>query len=79
MVLEGNCPKCGYHTVGWALKYPQHKTCPKCGVGLKIIKDGHGIIRSESLYRVKEHIIDVLNTPIPPSHGKKKENSQDSK
>ena len=79
MVLEGNCPKCGYHSVGWALQYPQRQTCPQCGAKLKITNHSHRVVERNSLSTIKKHIIDVLNTPIPPSHGKKKENSQDSK
>ncbi len=38
-MLEGKCPKCGYHCLGWALTNPEHQTCDQCGSKLVITED----------------------------------------
>ena len=42
-MLEGFCPKCGTHRIGYALRIPQYQTCPKCGAGLEITENGRRI------------------------------------
>ena len=39
-MLEGKCPKCGFHCVGWALRNPEHQICPECGAKLEIAEGG---------------------------------------
>ena len=78
MVLEGNCPQCGYNYAGWALRHRQHQTCPKCGAELKITNGGQMFIKPNNSSMFKKRIIDLLKTPILPNHGKKNEYNQDS-
>jgi hypothetical protein len=35
-MLEGKCPNCGAHYVGWALRSPFNQTCGYCNTGLEI-------------------------------------------
>jgi len=39
-MIEGKCSRCGTHRFGWALLNPRYQTCPVCGGGLDIYKDG---------------------------------------
>jgi len=50
-MLEGKCPKCGYHCFGWALLEPEHQTCPECGCPLEFIYEGDVGNESEGLGR----------------------------
>ena len=38
-MIEGKCPKCGDHAIGWSLLLPRYQTCHKCGSGY-VITDG---------------------------------------
>jgi phage FluMu protein Com len=40
-MLEGKCPKCGFHSLGWALSDSRHQTCPKCGTLFEITEPSH--------------------------------------
>jgi uncharacterized OB-fold protein len=66
-MLEGKCSKCGYRCSGWALRFPRHQTCPKCGNGLDIYEEGHKISTGYSPFTAKEYRIDPNNiTPTSP-------------
>jgi hypothetical protein len=39
MSLEGICPKCSTHYLGWALSSQKNQLCVKCGSSLVIRKD----------------------------------------
>jgi len=57
-MLEGKCPKCGTRYFGWALRFPRHQVCLKCGVGLDIIEDGRQVSRGYSPFSAPEHSVD---------------------
>jgi Zn finger protein HypA/HybF involved in hydrogenase expression len=64
MVLEGKCQRCGYNYVGWSLRYPQHRFCPKCGAKIKITKGSQLVIVSKNASTFIKRAADLLNTPI---------------
>ena len=39
-MFEGLCPNCGAKYFGWALRWPRHQSCPRCGTALEITEDG---------------------------------------
>ena len=66
-MLEGKCPKCGYRYVGWALRFPRHQTCPKCGEGLEITEDGRRVDTGYSPFSAERYSIDIPdNVPLSP-------------
>ena len=71
-MIEGKCSRCGMLRYGWALLNPRYQTCPTCGSGLDIYKDGRLVIKGFSPFTA-----DRLDTaePIdtPSSHIKDKE------
>ena len=71
-MLEGKCPKCGYHRVGWALRFPRHQTCSKCGIGLEITEDGRSVSTGYSPFTADKYSIN-LPTNVPPFHDEEKE------
>ncbi len=58
-MLEGICTNCGYHCSGWALRFPRHQACPKCGTGLDIYEEGHRISIGYSPFTAEEYRIDL--------------------
>ena len=58
-MLEGKCPKCGYRCIGWALRFPRHQTCPKCGTGLDVFEDGRKILTGPSLFDTNGEVINT--------------------
>ena len=56
-MLEGKCPKCGTHRIGWALRNPRHQTCPKCGAGLEITDGGQKISTGYSSLAAERYLI----------------------
>ena len=58
-MLEGKCPKCGASYFGWALCFPRHQVCLKCGVGLKILKDGKLVSRGYSPFTAEKHLVNL--------------------
>jgi len=78
-MLEGKCPRCGTHRIGWALRYPRYQACPKCGAGLDIIENGRLISKGYSPFTAEEYTID-MPTEVPPSQEEEKDNRrQDQK
>ncbi len=66
-MLEGICPKCGLYRVGWALRNARHQTCPKCGVGLEIMEDGHRLFTGYSPFDVEKYLINP-SSGAPSAH-----------
>jgi predicted RNA-binding Zn-ribbon protein involved in translation (DUF1610 family) len=56
-MLEGRCPKCGNHQIGWALHFQRHQACPNCGTALDIYEDGRFIGKGYSPFSADELII----------------------
>jgi uncharacterized OB-fold protein len=77
-MLEGKCPKCGYHCFGWALRSPRNQTCPECGAGLEITEEGHKTITGYSPFTAEEHSVN-LPTNIPPPHHQDEESHKHNK
>ena len=77
VMLEGKCLKCGTHRIGWALLNPRHQTCPKCGAGLEITKDGRPVSRGYSPFTAERYLINPP-TNVPPSHDKQEESREQS-
>ena len=69
-MLEGKCPKCGSKYFGWALRWPRHQTCPKCGIGLEIRQDDEKVFRGYSPFTARKYYI---NPPSDVSSPKDKE------
>ncbi len=63
-MLEGKCSKCGTHRYGWALLNPRYQTCPTCGIGLEITKDGHKVFKGFSPFTAER--LDVNHSPDSP-------------
>ena len=61
-MLEGKCPKCGYQFVGWALQFPRHQTCSRCGIGLEITEDGRSVFTGYSPFTADKYSIDLPDT-----------------
>jgi len=72
-MLEGICPKCGNHHVGWALQLERYQACAKCGTGLDIYEGGKLVAKGYSPFTAEKYIIG--NPPTVPS----KEESPDAK
>ncbi len=62
-MLEGRCPKCGTHQIGWALQFERHQSCPNCGTGLDLYEDGKLIGRGFSPFTAPELIIQPPRVP----------------
>jgi hypothetical protein len=80
-MLEGKCPKCGYYCAGWALQFARHQTCPKCGVGLEIIKNGRRVGTGYSPFTAEKYSINLPDNVSPvPDEEKEilKQDKQDS-
>ena len=73
-MLDGKCPKCGTRYFGWALRFPRHQTCPKCGVGLDIIEDGKQVSKGYSPFTAEKHSVDA-GAGTPSFKDKKQETS----
>ena len=71
-MLEGKCPKCGTHRVGWSLLNPRHQTCPKCGIGLEITEDGRRISSGYSPFTADRYLITPPTNALS-SHDKEKD------
>lgn len=57
--------------MGWALRFPRHQTCPKCGAGLEITEDGRRVFTGYSPFTAEEYSIDVpTNVPLSPDKEK---------
>ena len=68
-MLEGKCPKCGAQYYGWALRWPRHQTCGKCGVGLEITMDGK-VFTGYSPFTAEEYIIKPPGKASSPEEAK---------
>ena len=64
-MIEGKCPKCGTHRFGWALLNARYQTCPACGAGLDIYKDGVLVARGFSPFSADR--LDAEPQPETPS------------
>ncbi|MFC1846610.1 hypothetical protein ACFLYS_00920 [Chloroflexota bacterium] len=67
-MIEGKCSRCGTTRYGWALLNPRYQTCPTCGAGLEIFKDGVMVTKGFSPFTADR--IDVKqqkDTPSPQS------------
>ena len=71
-MLEGKCPKCGYHCIGWALQFPRHQTCSKCGSGLEITEDGQKVATGYSPFTADKYFVDLPGNDSQ-SHDEEKE------
>ncbi len=70
-MLEGKCPKCGTHRIGFALRNPRHQTCPKCGAGLEITNGGRRIFKGYSPFTAERYLISPpTNVPSPNDKAK---------
>lgn len=76
-MIEGNCPQCGAHYVGWSLRNLRYQTCTKCGAKLTINPNGQQVNHVKRLPLIKKRIITILNTPIPPTNTENKGQKQD--
>ena len=71
-MLEGKCPKCGTYRIGWALRWPRHQMCPKCGIWLEITDSGRRVATGYSPFTAEEYFIN-LSTNVPPFQDEEKE------
>jgi len=65
-MLEGKCPKCGTQYFGWALQWPRHQTCSKCGIGLEITQDGQRVFKGYSPFTAEKYSINLPSNVPPP-------------
>ena len=66
IMLEGKCPKCGAKYFGWALRWPRHQMCSKCGIGLEITQDGERFFTGYSPFTAEEYSINPpTNVSLP--------------
>jgi len=74
-MIEGKCSKCGTLRYGWALLNPRYQTCPICGSGLDIYKDGHLLAKGFSPFTAKRlDVEEHTDTPSPHTNDKEKDN-----
>ncbi|MDP3879308.1 MAG: hypothetical protein Q8Q07_03245 [Dehalococcoidales bacterium] len=65
-MMEGRCPKCGYRTVGWALRFPRNQTCSVCGAALEIFEDGKKVSEGYSPFTAEKYFLGrPHNVPSP--------------
>ena len=69
-----DCPKCGTHLSGWALRNARHQTCPKCGARLKITEGGHKVSNDRSSFTADKHLLHPPSD-VPYPKGKEKDGS----
>jgi hypothetical protein len=65
-MLEGRCPRCGICQVGWALQFERYQTCPKCGIGLDIYRNGQLIAKGYSPFSAPEYIVNTGSPALAP-------------
>jgi len=65
-MLSAKCHNCGASYYGWALRFPRHQTCSRCGTGLEIIEDGRRIADGYSPFEAEEHSIGEPGKPAVP-------------
>jgi hypothetical protein len=70
-MLDGKCPKCGHHCIGWALQYPRNQTCPRCGIGLEITEDDRSVLTGYSPFTAEKYSIDLPGN-VSPFHDAEK-------
>ena len=76
-MLEGTCPKCSYHLIGWALRFPRYQTCPRCGVGLEIMEDEKIVSTGYSPFTAEKYFLNLPpNVPAPHDHDKAEDNAE---
>ena len=69
-----DCPKCGTHLIGWALRNARHQTCSKCGARLEITEVGHKVSNDRSSFTTDKCLLHPpSNVPYPK--GKEKDGS----
>lgn len=65
-MIEGKCSKCDTQRYGWALLNPRYQTCPTCGCGLDIYKDGRLITKGFSPFTAERiDVVGHVDTPSP--------------
>lgn len=69
-----DCPKCGTHFIGWALRKARHQTCPKCGERLKITEFGHKVSNDCSSFTADKCLLHPPSS-IPYPKGNEKDGS----
>lgn len=77
-MLEGNCPQCGYHCAGWALRFPQNQMCPKCGTGLELKEGGRKVATGYSPFNAEKYYVDLPSSAPAPKE-KEKSNRKPNK
>jgi hypothetical protein len=73
-MIEGKCPKCVTLRYGWALLNPRYQTCPACGRGLDIYKNGQLVIKGFSPFTAKR-LDEPVDTQTPNINDKEKDSS----
>ncbi len=71
-MLEGKCPKCGYHCTGWALHFPRHQTCSRCGIGFEITENGRRVATGYSPFTAERYSINLPHN-VSPLHDEDRE------
>jgi ribosomal protein S27AE len=77
-MLEGTCPKCGYHCAGWALHFPQNQMCPRCGTGLEITEGGRKATTGYSPFTADKYFVN-LPSSTPPQDKEKSGRKQNKR
>jgi len=75
-MIEGKCSRCSIYRYGWALLNPRYQTCPKCGAGLDIFKDGHLVSKGFSPFTADRLDIDQSADTSSPHNKNKHEDKQ---
>jgi hypothetical protein len=72
-MLEANCPKCGSHYYGWALRFPRNQYCSQCGTALNINED-ESVTKGYSPFEAEEYIFGQKpGEHVPPEETKNAE------
>ena len=69
-MLEGKCRHCGYHCVGWALRFARNQACPKCGTGLEITQNGRAVAEGYTPFNAEEYVIKLPDEAPPKGSDK---------
>jgi ribosomal protein S27AE len=78
-MLEGTCPKCGYHCAGWALRFPQNQMCPKCGTGLELSEGGRKVSTGYSPFTADKYFVDMPSSEPTPQDKEKSSRKQNKR
>ena len=77
-MIEGKCPKCGYHFAGRALLFTRNQMCSYCGTALEIYQDGKRVPGGYSPFTAEEYTVNLPRSLSPTIRTEKSDKSEDT-